>query len=290
MAKVFSWKLNDKENAYLFIPNKKTHVSERIVDADIINKMIDIISLWDEKRYKKAFDEMNVELSELYNFEVPYDSKYFTGNSEKNNIVILGSSTDKKQDIEEFKKEVLNEIDERFDKILKEFNNLYNELLNKINKKVIDSIQSSKEIQKETLTKLNTIKNDVEKRFELASNKFEKASKVLELDNEDINAETLKDLYKKVNKTSKWVGCVSGDITTFAQEYSEFGKNFTQEEVKDGVFKAFKNKIENTDIAISGIQKENETLKTNLKILENEQRVQRENIAKQERLLLSKTT
>ena len=82
MAKVFSWKLNDKENTYLFIPNKKTHVSERIVDADIINKMIDIISLWDEKRYKKAFDEMNVELSELYNFEVPYDSKYFTGNSE----------------------------------------------------------------------------------------------------------------------------------------------------------------------------------------------------------------
>lgn len=270
MSKVFSWKIDDKEYAYLFIPNKKEHLSSRIIDADIIDKMIDKISSWDEKKYKTAFSQMNEEINNKYGFEIPYDSMYFNGNSDKKNIVLLGSSKEKEKKIENIKEELLIEIDKRFKIILDEFNSLYNELLNKSNKQMLDTIKLTKETQDNTLLKLKNITDESLNKFERASNRLEKASKILELDDNNINVDTLKIIYKDINKTNKWIDGVSGDVKTFITEFKDFENKLTQEEKKNGVLYSLKNKIDKT---VSNI----DTMKTSIKNIETEQIKQKNN-------------
>ena len=267
MAKVFSWKINDKEYSYLFIPDKKTHISERIIDADIINKMIDKVSSWDEKKYKNAFDQMNLELAMNYGLEIPYNPSFFNENKEKNNIVILGSSSSEKNDLEELKKEIMNEVDERFKVILKEFNNLYNELLNKFNKQTIDVIKIAKDTEKNTLDSLKTIKDEVEKRFDKSAEKFEKATKVLDLENNGINTESLKDLFRVTNKIDKWMGEVSDNVKKISTEYNNFKRDLTEDEIKKGVFKTIKDKIDKTNLSIDEIKIDSKVIKEDIKIL-----------------------
>lgn len=274
MSKVFSWKLNDKEYAYIFIPNKKEHLSERITDSDIINNMINKISAWDEKKYKTAFSQMNDEISSKYNFEIPYDSTYFNGSNEKKNIVLLGNS--KSNEIENIKSELLSEIDKRFEQMLTEFNSLYNELLNKSNKQMLDSIKLTKEKQDETLNSLKVIKDDVTKRFNKAVDKFTKASKVLELDDNDINANSLRTLYKTVHDTKAWSDSVAGDIKTISKEYMDMYEGLDFEDKQKGVFNVLKGRLEDAKLSIDDVKNENRSLKKTMKILEDEQIKQKE--------------
>ena len=273
MSKVFSWKINDNENAYLFIPNKKNHLSVKITDSSVINEMVNKISTWDEKKYKLAFKQMNDEISLKYGFEIPYDSAFF-GVANDKNVILFGSSKDK--EIENIKDEILKEIDKRFNIISEEYNKLYNDLLVKTNNQMIDSINLTKQTNEETLNKLVTFKNDITKRFNKSIDKLDKATKVLELDDNEINAESLKNLYSMAFKTNEWVNGVSDDVKNMSKEYREIRKKLTPHEKENGVFKSLKNKIDETNTSLTNVKQENALLKTHIKGIENEQIKQKE--------------
>jgi hypothetical protein len=283
MAKVFSWKINNEEYAYVFIPNKKGHLSSRITDSDTINIMVDKISLWDEKKYKTAFNEMNKEILEKYGFEIPYDSSYFGSSNTNKNVVLLGSS--KENNIDNIKSELLDEINNRFEIILNEFNSLYNELLNKANNQVINSINLSKQANEETLSKISMLKTDMTKKFNKSIEKLDKATKVLELDDNNINADSLKNLFSTVSKTNDWVESISGDIKTISREYKDIEKKLTIEEKEEGVFKTFKNRIDNANLLLDDDKNEIKSLKSHVKIIEDEQIKLKENNTKKDIVL-----
>ena len=271
MSKVFSWKINNDEYAYLFIPNKKNHLSSRITDSDIISNMIDKISLWDEKKYKNIFNQMNEEIALKYGFEIPYDESYFNGPDGSKNVILLGNSNDKTDKIDAVKSELLKEIDGRFEVMLKEFNDLYNELLTKTNNQMIDSVNLSKQTTEEALTKINEFKSDITKKFNRSIDKLDKASKVLELDDNNINADSLKGLFRMAHKTNDWVESVSNDIKTISREYKDLEDNLTIEEKDHGVFKTLKNKLDKTNLLLDNEKNEINNLKTHVRCLENEQ-------------------
>jgi hypothetical protein len=175
------------------------------------------------------------------------------------------------KEIDDIKKVLLDEINKRFEVILTEFNDLYNELLNKSNKQMMDSIKLTKETQENTLKSIKTVNDTLSKRLNNSIEKFDKASKVLELDDENINVNSLKQLYKMAYDTSIWVENVSDDVKSISKEYRDFEKKMTNEERKKGVFKSLKGDIDTVNNSLDSVIKENISMKKNIKILEDEQ-------------------
>jgi hypothetical protein len=175
------------------------------------------------------------------------------------------------KEIDDIKKVLLDEINKRFEVILTEFNDLYNELLNKSNKQMMDSIKLTKETQENTLKSIKTVNDTLSKRLNNSIEKFDKASKVLELDDENINVNSLKQLYKMAYDTSTWIENVSDDVKSISKEYRDFEKKMTNEERKKGVFKSLKGDIDTVNNSLDSIIKENISMKKNIKILEDEQ-------------------
>ena len=159
------------------------------------------------------------------------------------------------------------------------------ELLNKANNQVINSINLSKQANEETLNKISMLKSDMTKKFNKSIEKLDKATKVLELDDNNINADSLKTLFTTVSKTNDWVGSVSGDIKTISREFKDIENKLTIKEKEEGVFKTFKNKIDNANLLLDGDKNEINSLKTHVKIIEDEQIKLKENSTKKDIIL-----
>ena len=109
MAKHLSWKIDDNNYAYLYIPGKKTHVTERIFDSALLNKIIIKVSSWDEEKYHAVFDEMNEEVFSKFGIKIPYDKSFFETET-KNNVVILGTSKEEVDKINEINRCIIFEF------------------------------------------------------------------------------------------------------------------------------------------------------------------------------------
>ena len=265
MSKYFSWKINDEQYAYLYIPNNKNHISSRITDTEIINKMIAKVSQWDEKKYKLAFDSMNEEVNEMFGINIPYSVDYFSGN---NNVVVMGNSKIDKNDIEDIKTELLDIIDERFGEIKLSIKELNDELVELFNKRVIDTVKASREDFETMLSKFNSSKEILENKFIKANKTLEKAVKVLELDNSEINADSLKDLFKVTNKNKQWIATCSSDMERIKKDYEDYDSILPSNERGRGFFKHITENLEKVQDDVTKISNSNNEMKDSIRLLE----------------------
>lgn len=252
MAKHLSWKIDNNNYAYLYIPGKKTHITERIFDSTLLNKIMTKVSSWDESKYHMAFDEMNEEVFSKFGIKIPYDKSFFESEPQ-NNVVILGTSKEKFDKINEIKNELLDVIDQRFSDILNKINEQNDEIISLSNKRTVDVIKEQKILLNETLEKVNLIKQELEKKFNNAIKTLNKATKVIELDNLEINSESLKNLFEVVEKSNKWISDYSNDIEIIRQDYMDFRESLPIGDKQAGVFKGFNSKFARIDRNISSV-------------------------------------
>ena len=224
MKKYFSWKINDNDYAYLYIPGKKTHINQRITDVDIINQIIAKVSKWDETKFKTAFDSMNSEVYAQYGVTIPYTEKYFTGNQEEN-IIIMGASVSEEEKYDNLKNELLDVIDERFKGIKDYLDNFIKEMVNLTNKRTIDTINSSKEVYNNTVEELRKVKEEVETRFNKASKNLENAAQIIGLGNKGINAESFKDLFIQTNSNITKISELTTNIEKIKHQNNDLVTN-----------------------------------------------------------------
>ena len=271
MNKCLSWKINDDNYAYLYIPNKKNHISSRITDSVIINKMIERVNIWNEDKYRQSFSEMNEEVYTTFGVKIPYSDKYF-GDIQNTNVFVLGTSKEEKDKFEEIRNELLDIIDEKFSTILNEVREANKTTIELLNKRTIDSAKASRETLKEALDNLELVKKDVEKKFTSATKTLNKAAKVLELDNLEINADSLKDLFLVANSSDKWISSFSGDIQTIRTDYNEYKSKLPFVEKEKNVFNIVREKIDKLDSEIKDVSLKNDTVRENIKKIQLEQK------------------
>lgn len=166
----------------------------------------------------------------------------------------------KNNDLEDIKQSLLQEIDNRFKVILDEFNSLYNELLNKANTQNLNVVKQSKEVLNTALNEVNNVKIDVENQFIRATKKLDKASKILELNDSDINADSIKDLFRVVHKSDTWINKVSGDVDRITTEFKDAEDKLSEEAKKEGLIANIRNNIAKQDVVLANIRTENEKL------------------------------
>lgn len=264
MVKYFSWKLDDKQYAYLYIPNSKKHISERITDTEIINKIINKINSWDEKKFISVFNEMNNEVFENFGITIPFSDDYFNG-EKKSNIVIMNNLK-----IEEIKNELLDLIDNKFANINKNIENNNSNIIDILNKRTIDTVKSSKEEYNKALNELKDVKINVEEKFNKANKNLEKAAKILELNDNEINSDSLKDLFLTSNNSKKWIEKNSNEIETIKKDYNDFNKTLSVEE-RGNIFKHMLKRVERVENENIELADTNKNLKNTLKIIQKEQ-------------------
>lgn len=273
MTKCLSWKINDENYAYLYIPNKKNHISNRITDSVIINKMIERVNTWNEDKYRQSFSEMNEEVYTTFGVKIPYSDKYF-GDIQNTNVFVLGTSKEDRDKFEEIRNELLDVIDEKVSAILKEVRETNKTTVELLNKRTMDSAKVSKETLEEAMAKLEVVKKDVEKKFAVATKTLNKAAKVLELDNLEINSDSLKNLFEVTNKTDKWVTTFSGDVETIRRNYKMYEESLPINERGKNIFKQVDEKVLKLNDDLKVINNNNEQLKEKIKIIQQVQREQ----------------
>lgn len=250
MKKYFSWKINDTDYAYLYIPGKKTHINQRITDVDILNKIIAKVSKWDEIKFKEAFDSMNLEVNSQYGVSIPYTEKYFNGNQDEN-VIVMGASISEKEKYDNLKNELLDTIDQRFKEIKDYLDNFVKEMVKLSNKRTIDTINASKEVYNNTVEELQKVKTEVEERFGKANTNLEKAVQIIGLGNKGINADTIKQLFiqthsndESIKKINNNVDIVKTNYETLNEKHEKLSKNFRDiETTVDRKVKDFKDVI-----------------------------------------------
>ena len=164
----------------------------------------------------------------------------------------------KNDELSEIKQSLLEEIDNRFKSILVEFNNLYNELLNKFNTQNLNIVKQSKEALESALKEVDVVKKDVEVQFTKASKKFDKASKVLELNDSEINADSIKDLFRVAHKNDNWINKTSNSVDKIITEFKNVEDNLSEDEKKDGIITNIRRNIAKQDTMLENIKIENE--------------------------------
>jgi hypothetical protein len=164
----------------------------------------------------------------------------------------------KNDELSEIKQSLLEEIDNRFKVILGEFNNLYNELLNKSNTQNLNIVKQSKEVLESALKEVDVVKKNVETQFSKASKRLDKASKILELNDSEINTDSIKDLFRVAYNNDVWINKTSKDVDRIVTEFKDVEDKLSEEEKQEGVITNIRRNIAKQDIILENIKIENE--------------------------------
>ena len=195
-------------------------------------------------------------------------AKYITKDYTK---PIVGYSEDKISELDELRNELLDVIDERFAKIKDEMNEMYNNLVQITNKRTVDSIKFYKENFEKATKDLQEVKNTVEERFEKANKNLENASRIINLDDHDINISAIKELFVVANNNNKWIENNSSDVETIRRDYKNLSKKLTDKENEEGTFTNILYKINDMKKNVSTITEKNEELSNKITRIEKEE-------------------
>lgn len=239
MARVLSWKLDDYKYGYLYIPGSSEHLSNRITDEATISLMVDEVGSWDEAKYKKAFDEMNVEIKQRYSVGLAYDSSYYTNSSLGSNVVILtgkdgsssgvgggntgGGGSGSGELSESVYDELNSYIDGELAKVEERFNKSNEAVKSYLEAKVTDTISQAKSIVSETSEELNNVRTDMEKKLGDATDAMNKAADLFNLTGEGINADTIKSVFSATSEYSEWLDKYGEKLNVISADYDEAG-------------------------------------------------------------------
>jgi uncharacterized coiled-coil DUF342 family protein len=132
------------------------------------------------------------------------------------------------QEYEELKNEILDVIDERIASLRSELTSFKNEMIELFNRRTIDTISESRTALNNAMRKIDTTMADVEVKFNKANDDFKKASEILNLEEYNINAASLKSLFAEQSKASQSIENLKGDIIRVSTEQSNFGRNIVE--------------------------------------------------------------
>jgi hypothetical protein len=118
------------------------------------------------------------------------------------------------------------------------------------------------------LSKFNSSKELLEIKFNKASKTLEKAAKVLELENNEINADSLKDLFKVTNKNKQWIATCSSDMERIKKDYEDYDSILPSNERGRGFFKHITENLEKVQDDVIKISNNNNEMKDSIKLLE----------------------
>lgn len=180
-TRVFSWKITDDKYGYLFIPNKSGNglITDRITEDDKLRRIADEVSSWGLAEYEEKFNELNSLIRSKYGVSIPGNASDYYDSGYTRNYIILGGKDGNSRQIDE--KELNNFIVQNVEKVINdgikkaqlefkaEVNNVKDATIGKFDEKV-----------RQVNENITTVKNEIESKNTILSNKLEAASSHIE--------------------------------------------------------------------------------------------------------------
>lgn len=269
-ARIISWKIDDYKYAYL-VKVGGSHISNRITDASVLADMVKTVGSYSYSTYYNAFQEMNKELYNAYSITVPEKIGEYYGNVKIDDILILtgkdgakgadGSSsfpgTGSGSSIyDDFNDAIDKKLDEIKEDIKKDNEDVKNELENK----VTDTISDAKKDIEDTKKELDEVRKDLEEKLGDAKDALDKASKLFELDDENITPDTIKEVFSATSEFSDWMTDYSGFVQDIKTDYdrasTKMGLIGTGESALDGLFTWFGTSLNTTSGTVGSVRQD----------------------------------
>ena len=269
-ARIISWKIDDYKYAYL-VKVGGSHISNRITDASVLAEMVKEVGGYSYSTYYNAFQEMNKELYNAYSVTVPEKIGEYYGNVKVDDILILtGKDGAKGADgsggypgtgsgssiYDDFNDAIDKKLDEIKEDIKKDNEDVKNELENK----VTDSITDAKKEIEDTKKELDDVRKDLEKKLGDAKDALDKASKLFELDDENITPDAIKEVFSATSEFSDWMTDYSGFVQDIKTDYerasTKMGLIGTGESALDGLFTWFGTSLNTTSGTVGSVRQD----------------------------------
>lgn len=269
-ARIISWKIDDYKYAYL-VKVGGSHISNRITDASVLAEMVKEVGGYSYSTYYNAFQEMNKELYNAYSVTVPEKIGEYYGNVKVDDILILtGKDGAKGADgsggypgtgsgssiYDDFNDAIDKKLDEIKEDIKKDNEDVKNELENK----VTDTITDAKKEIEDTKKELDDVRKDLEKKLGDAKDALDKASKLFELDDENITPDAIKEVFSATSEFSDWMTDYSGFVQNIKTDYdrasTKMGLIGTGESALDGLFTWFGTSLNTTSGTVGSVRQD----------------------------------
>ena len=236
MNRVLSWKIASGVYAYIFKPDGKSYISNRISeDSPIWKDTINTISEWDETVYKTNFDLMKKEVSEKYGISLTYKPEYWEYNSGNENlstnIVILagkdgvgggyGSGSGGNGDIGDGLdyEELADYINGKIDAAKKDIEEQNEKVKDFIHDEVVNTIGDAKADIEQTKKDLDEIRTEFTEDLKGAKEALDKAAELFGDGN--INSEQIQNVFSTVDEHKEWFDEYSGNVASLVYDYNE---------------------------------------------------------------------
>ena len=258
-TRVISWILGNGLYAYIYMPEGKSQIGNKIVDdSPLWQKIVEKVGEWGQSEYESAYAALsNTVQSKGYSLP-PYDPKYYDGGVQLSGYKLAllsgvggagggsGSGTGPTGGVadgidtsaydkfmEEMDKE-LNKAKEELEKKAEEIKNYVEEEFNETYFEAKDEIAHTKE-------ELDKIREDLEEKYNGAMDALDAARDALA--DGKIDSDEMDDIFNRVQEYSDWMNAYSGVVVDLKAEYDDIngqlGTLGTAEDASAGLFAKF---------------------------------------------------
>jgi hypothetical protein len=234
MNRVLSWKIASGVYAYIFKPDGKSYISNRISENSPIWKdTINTISEWNETEYKANFDLMKKEVSEKYGISLTYKPEYWeysSGNENlTTNILVLagkdgsgggyGSGGDGIIGDGLGYEELADYINGKINAVKKDIEEQNEKVKDYIHDEVVDTIGDAKADIEQTKKDLDEIRTEFTEDLKGAKEALDKATELF--GDGEINSEKIQSVFSTVDEHKEWFDEYSGNVASLVFDYDE---------------------------------------------------------------------
>lgn len=272
MNRVLSWKIASGVYAYIFKPDGKSYISNRISESSPIWKdTINTISEWTEDDYITNFNFMKNEVSEKYGVTLTYKPEYWdykTGNENlKTNIVLLagkdgsggygsGSGSGIIGDGESYE-ELTDYINGKIDEAKKAIEEQNEKVKEFIHDEVINTIGDAKEDIEQTKQDLSNIREEFSEDLKGAKEALDRATELF--GDGEINSEKIQEVFSTVDEYGDWIDSYSGVVADLQADYDtaegKLGIMGAASSVTDGLFSRFATSLNAVSGTIGAVER-----------------------------------
>ena len=219
MSRVFSWKINDYNYGYLYIPNSNSLITSRITNENILSEIANEVSSWSESEYVSRFNTLNNEIMDKFNgASIEGSALDYFGTPNGTYIVLTGKDGANAQPNTAITSDVTNKITALVNAALADAKQQLfaeNEALKAwLTEKITTNIQETSAIVTTAQESFVALKDELDHKVDDAADTINTAASLFDLNGTGINKVALQGAINKSNQALVWIGSNEHKINT----------------------------------------------------------------------------
>ena len=232
MSKVFSWKINDYNYGYLYIPNSDSLVSSRITNDAVLSDIASVVSSWSQSEYEERFNMLNAEISAKFNgATIEGNASDYYGAPNGTYIVLTGKDgangkggTTISEDLSNKITTIVNaQLASAKQQLVSENQSMKDWMIDKVN----ESVKETSAIVTTAQASFAAMKEEMSNKVDSATGAITTAASLFDMNGTGVNKISLQSAINKSNQAVTWIGANENKITSHTNAINSMTSKIT---------------------------------------------------------------